>query len=93
MSFQQEVQEIKDDLGIPPTRDVSRNASPEREDGIRYTLSPPSPGLGTSRDEDLQMFWQDGQVSQAMPPPIVPGPDLPGLLTAEEVAYLFERWV
>jgi hypothetical protein len=93
MSFTQEVQEIKDDFGIPPTRDVSRNVSPEREDRIRYTSSPPSSGLGSRRNEGLQMFWQDGPGSQTMPPPIIPVPDLPGLLTAEEVTYLFERWV
>lgn len=93
MSFTQEVQEIKDDFGIPPTRDVSRNASPERENRIRYTPSPPSSGLGSRRNEGLQVFWQDEPGSQIIPPPIIPVPDLPGLLTAEEVTYLFERWV
>lgn len=77
MSVTQELQAVKDDLGIPTTRDVSRNASPEvREE--RGT----APGWSSPESSDFAG--------------LAPGtcePDVPGVLTAEDVAELFDKSV
>lgn len=89
MSFREELQEVKDDLGIPPTRDVSRETSPDlrREE---YLLSPLK-GHKPARPSGLPDFWERGQESPARTVIPISGPVSSGLLSAEDVSYLFEK--
>ena len=89
LSFKEELQEVKDDLGIPPTRDASRESSPCTQRG--YQAGTPFSGQAFAHDEQFQRVLEEGHEPSTGSTVFVPGPDIPGLLSAQEVAILFAR--
>ena len=76
LSLRQEMQAAKDDFGIPVTRDVSRDTSPDSAEGRDHVPVRSSP----RPTEFAKLAAQSGF-----------GPDVPGVLSSEAVAELFDK--